>query len=129
MQVTQDDLVSFLEKLPSTLRSVELSFLFFLQDQGNYSGLLGDIRDKLCWKDRPVEARVKICVRIVYNQRQVGLYVRLDKEVQDYVYGSGPVPFSPNGYISDGTGVQEDEFNPHWKRPYLKASVLKSLGY
>ncbi|KAJ4193817.1 hypothetical protein NW759_016563 [Fusarium solani] len=129
VQVTQDELISFLAKLPSTLRSVELSFLFFLQEQGNYSGLLGDIRDKLYWRDRPVNARVKICVRIVYNQHQVGRYVRLDKEVQDYVYGSGPAPFSPNGYISDGTGVQEDEFNPHWKRPYLKASVLTSLGY
>ncbi|UPK92104.1 hypothetical protein LCI18_003039 [Fusarium solani-melongenae] len=129
MQVTQDDLVSFLAKLPPTLRSVELSFLCFLEEQGNYWGLLSDIRDKLGWRDRPVDARVKIYVRIVYNQRQPGRYVRLDKEVQDYVYESGPEPFSPRGYITYGTGVQEDEFNPHWKRPYLKPSVLTKLGY
>ncbi|RSL67297.1 hypothetical protein CEP53_003070 [Fusarium sp. AF-6] len=129
MQVAQDDLVSFLAKLPSTLQSVELSFLAFLEEQGNYWGLLSDIRDKLGWRVRPIDARVKICVLIKYNQTQVGRYIRLDKEVQDYVYGSGPPPFRPSGYISYGTGVQQDEFNPHWERPYEKPSTLTRLGY
>ncbi|RTE83694.1 hypothetical protein BHE90_001749 [Fusarium euwallaceae] len=130
IQVTQDDLVSFLAKLPSTLQSVELSFLAFLKQQGNYWGLLSDIRDKLRWRDRPVDARVKICVLITFNQaNRVGRYIRLDKEVQDYVYGSGPSPFMTSGYIDYGTGVQEDEFNPHWERPYEDPIVLRSLGY
>ncbi|KAL2677151.1 hypothetical protein Neosp_010919 [[Neocosmospora] mangrovei] len=130
MQVTQDDLVSFLGKLPSTLESVELSFLAFFKEQGNYWGLLSDIRDKLGWRDRAVDARVKICVLITYNQaNREGRYIRLDKEVQDYVYGSGPPPFCPSGYIRYGTGVQQDEFNPHWERPYEDAVSLRSLGY
>ncbi|EEU44467.1 uncharacterized protein NECHADRAFT_48560 [Fusarium vanettenii 77-13-4] len=130
MQVAQDDLVSFLAKLPSTLESVELSFLAFLEEQGNYCGLLSDIRDKLGWRDRPVDAKVKICVLITFNQaNREGRYIRLNKEVQDYVYGSGPPPFSPRGYIGYGTGVQQDEFNPHWERPYEKPSTLERLGY
>ncbi|KAJ4201175.1 hypothetical protein NW767_006826 [Fusarium falciforme] len=130
MQVAQGDLVSFLAKLPSTLQSVELSFLAFIEQQGNYWGLLSDIRDKLGWRHRPVDTRVKICVLITFNQHnRVGRYIRLDKEVQDYIYGSGPPPFGPRGHISRGTGVQEDEFNPHWKRPYEDARVLRSLGY
>ncbi|KAI8659800.1 hypothetical protein NCS56_01198000 [Fusarium sp. Ph1] len=101
-----------------------------LKRQGNYWGLLSDIRDKLGWRNRPVDARVKICVLITFNQHnRAGRYIRLDKEVQDYIYGSGPPPFGPSGYISCGTGVQEDELNPHWKRPYEDARVLRSLGY
>ncbi|UPK94597.1 hypothetical protein LCI18_005532 [Fusarium solani-melongenae] len=124
MQVAQGDLISFLAKLPSTLQSIELSFLAFLEEQGNYWGLLSDIRDNLGWRNHPVDARVKICVLITFNQHgQVGRYIRLDKEVQDYIYGSGPSPFGPRGYISSGAGVQEDEFNPHWKRPCVDARM------
>ncbi|KAF5011253.1 hypothetical protein FDECE_2606 [Fusarium decemcellulare] len=123
MQVTQSDLVSFLAKLPSTLQSVELSFLAFLQDQGNYAGLLSDIRDKLGWRDRPVDMRVKMRVLIRSKQLRVGRYISLDKEVVNYVYGLGPAPFSATGHINRGAGVEKDEVNPHWKRP------LKTLKY
>ncbi|KAJ3544819.1 hypothetical protein NM208_g2847 [Fusarium decemcellulare] len=113
MQVAQSDLVSFLAKLPSTLQSVELSFLGFLRDQGNYAGLLSDIRDKLGWRHRPVDVRVKIRVLIKNNLSPIGQYIRLDEEVQNYVYGSGPLPFSPKGYHDYVSGVEEDEFDSH----------------
>lgn len=47
--VTQDDVVALLGGMPA-LRSVELSFLYFL-DYGDHRGLLGGMRDKLGWKE------------------------------------------------------------------------------
>ncbi|KAM0546634.1 hypothetical protein ACHAPJ_010772 [Fusarium lateritium] len=133
MQVTQENLVSFLAKLPPTLRSVELSFLGFLSEQGHYRGLLEDIRDRLDWRNRPIDERIEIRVNIVYNQRDPGRYVCLDKEVQEYVYGDGPPPFLRgrvgDSCITDGTGTQKDEFNPHWERPYDSPITLRKLGY
>jgi hypothetical protein len=45
--VTQNDLISFLSKLPPTVQTVELSFLTFMKGEGHYRSLIEDIRDKL----------------------------------------------------------------------------------
>jgi hypothetical protein len=58
MLITQDDLISFLAKLPSTLQSVELSFLAIAADD-NYAGLLTDMQDKLNWRQRPIDQRIQ----------------------------------------------------------------------
>lgn len=94
MQVTQDDLICFLSKLSSTLQSIELSFLSVLSGQGNHAGILTDIRDKLGWRHRPVDKRIKICLSVRLNQPDFGRYACFDKEVYEYIYGDGPAFWS-----------------------------------
>ncbi|CAG7558820.1 unnamed protein product [Fusarium equiseti] len=119
--VTQDDLISFLAKLPPTLESVNLSFLAMAGDE-NYAGLLTDMRDKLNWRHRPSGRRIQIHFspqprNISYD----GRYLSLDKEVQDYIYEDGPMPFqfverSTRPFLPPGTGIALDEFDPDFKR-------------
>lgn len=85
MQVTQDDLICFLSKLSSTLQSIELSFLSVLSGQGNHAGILTDIRDKLGWRHRPVDKRIKIRLSVRLNQPDFGQYTCFDKEVHEYI--------------------------------------------
>ncbi|KAI1043815.1 hypothetical protein LB505_010705 [Fusarium chuoi] len=120
--VEQTDLIAFLSKLPPTLKTIELSFLTFMEDDGHYISLMEDIRDKLDWKRRPLEGRIKILVKIFCYLSYYGRYICVDKEVEEFVYNDGPQPFQlrQRGNSSDvdpGTGVLKDLFNPAWERP------------
>ncbi|UZP35418.1 hypothetical protein NXS19_003234 [Fusarium pseudograminearum] len=55
----QDDLISLLGKLPPTLVSIELSFLSIIEGTGHYAGILANIRDKLGWRHRPIDKRIR----------------------------------------------------------------------
>ncbi|KAF5560627.1 hypothetical protein FPHYL_6534 [Fusarium phyllophilum] len=120
--VAQTDLTTFLLKLPSTVQTVELSFLTFMEGDGHYISLTEDIRDELDWKHRPVEARVKIFVKTFCYLSYYGRYICVDKEVEEFVYNDGPQPFhlrqpGNSSDVDPGTGVLKDLFNPAWERP------------
>ncbi|KAF5974373.1 hypothetical protein FCOIX_8316 [Fusarium coicis] len=123
LSVKQDDLISFLGKLPSTLKSVELSFLALVRGHGTHATMLADIRDKLGWRHRPVNERVKVSISMMLNVRAEGRYVCLDREVHEYVYGDGPMPFIASerwevAHFTWGTGIIYDEFDPGFAVPY-----------
>ncbi|KAG7417482.1 hypothetical protein Forpe1208_v005352 [Fusarium oxysporum f. sp. rapae] len=123
MQVTQEDLISFLSKLPSTLKSVNLSFLSIVEGHGNHATMLADIRDRLGWRHRPASQRIKVSISMKLNQFHEGRYVCLDKEVQEYIYGDGPLPFLAQeemieAHFTWGTGIVYDEFDPGFAVPY-----------
>ncbi|PNP61479.1 hypothetical protein FNYG_13766 [Fusarium nygamai] len=119
----QDDLISFLGKLPSTLKSVELSFLSIVEPDGNHATMLADIRDKLGWRHRPAGQRIKLSISMRDNQPNHGRYICLDKEVEEYIYGDGPSPFfiiegMSGSHFTFGTGIVYDEFDPGFAIPY-----------
>ena len=122
--VTQDDLVSFLAQLPSTLRSVELSFLAMV-DGNDYAGLLRDIRDKLDWRHRPKSQRIQVTISVTSpNVPHHGRYINLDREVREYIYGDGPSPFHviegiDESFVPFGTGIVLDEFDTSFRKPYI----------
>ncbi|KAF9760751.1 hypothetical protein IL306_004144 [Fusarium sp. DS 682] len=121
--VLQDDLISFLSKLPPTLESVELSFLGLVKDHENHATMLAAIRDKLDWRHRPVSERIKVSINMRLNQRTEGRYVCLDREVQEYIHGDGPCPFivregRRHALSKWGTGIVYDEFDPSFTAPY-----------
>ncbi|KAI8162044.1 hypothetical protein K4K49_013089 [Colletotrichum sp. SAR 10_70] len=58
--VKQQDLLDFLAVLPQTLHSVELSFLMFMANNGDYRELLFHIRDDLGWQGRAIRPRLLI---------------------------------------------------------------------
>lgn len=132
--VRQDDLLSFLAALPSTLRSVELSFLIWL-DGGNYRDLLDGMRDQLGWRERPAEQRPRVIIGLpdcdlFYPRR--GIWV--DAPVEQCLYHIGPNPFGTDrdarNYIPQGAGgVVRDSFDPSFQRPWVLWSELSRRGF
>ncbi|KAL6399660.1 F-box domain, cyclin-like [Ilyonectria robusta] len=121
--VMQSDVMSLLSGLPSTVRSIDLSFLKFLDTGGHYRGLLWEMRDKLDWRYRPVEERPKITLRIDLFVRRPGKCICLSRAAEEVIYGYGPNPFgqenddrSPH-LVREATGIEIDEFNPAYQRP------------
>lgn len=103
--------------------SVELSFLFFFPDQGNYQTLLEDVRDKLGWRERRQEDQPKIVVRIdVWYEPILGADLQdLSREVDDFVYHDGENPFKAceqlnwETSVAEGAGVVVDAFGPDYE--------------
>ncbi|PGH04879.1 hypothetical protein AJ79_06964 [Helicocarpus griseus UAMH5409] len=104
--VKQDDVLTLLAALPLTLRSVELSFLYFRDGGGSYRELLMQMRDKLGWRKRAVEERPRVFIGIAEDIPMTGRYVWMDVGVAEFLYGDGENPFSlksPN-YVYQGYG-------------------------
>lgn len=89
--VRQDDIISLLLALPISIRTVELSFLYFLDHGGSYRALLDEMRAALDWctRDAAVRPRVKIGLEHLNGAEVVGRAVWLEKEVDSFLY-EGP---------------------------------------
>ncbi|KFY16968.1 hypothetical protein V492_00977 [Pseudogymnoascus sp. VKM F-4246] len=115
----------------------ELSFLHFYGD-GNYRNLLCDMRDKLGWRDRSASERPKVIIGVGGGGLvavHVGRATWVGDEVSEFLYGDGLNPFgregdsfSPN-QIRLGFGVERDEFEPGFERPWAQYDELQRLGY
>jgi hypothetical protein len=132
--VRQDELISLLAAMPASLLSVELSFLFFYGDS-NYRNLLSDMRDKLGWRDRPACERPKVVMGGgTFGPVVVGRATWVEDEVSEFLYDDGPNPFGPEGdpypnQIQMDFGVERDEFEPAYERPWTDYDGLARLGY
>ncbi|KAM0332940.1 hypothetical protein ACHAQA_001596 [Verticillium albo-atrum] len=131
--VEQSDLYNLLAALPSTLRSVELSFLWFAKDEGSYAGLMFDVKDRLGWRERPPAERPRITVAVsTAHSDGEGLTIYVDRETEDFVYGDGQNPFSnigPDGIVDySGIGVERDAFEPAHERPNVEPEKLMDMG-
>ncbi|KAH0432157.1 hypothetical protein CcaCcLH18_06655 [Colletotrichum camelliae] len=134
--VKQQDLLDFLTALPQTLRSVELSFLWFLKDSGNYRELLFGIRDTLDWQRRATRPRLLIRDECEF-QALPGRAVWLEDDLDEFLYNDGENPYAfpsmpaqmiigpSNTWLSTprldrgrGIGTQKDAFDPRYERPY-----------
>ncbi|RAK96492.1 F-box protein, partial [Aspergillus ibericus CBS 121593] len=110
--VTHDYILSFLAQLPPTVRSIELSFLRFQDNCGNWRTLLPKIRDRLPWRDRGVAVGPKLVIGIglEFGNWQIGRGIWLEEEVSAFIYGDGWNFFDVNGYPRWGSGVVRDAF-------------------
>ncbi|KAI2469995.1 hypothetical protein F4781DRAFT_201683 [Annulohypoxylon bovei var. microspora] len=131
--VQQADVLSLLATLPATLRSVELSFFYFLDHGGNYMSLLEDMRDTLGWRERPAHARPRVAVGVHLHQPRAGRAIWIGGEVDAFLYGGGRNPFGRDGWaknqVSVGRGAVRDAFDPAHERPYVDFSSYMRLGY
>lgn len=93
--VKQNDLIAFLNTMPSTLRSVELSFLYFMWAEGDYREFLQDLRDKLDWREwHPLNRpRITICLNVRSQQVWEGHCIDISDEAEDFIYRDGQNPF------------------------------------
>ncbi|KAF9879264.1 hypothetical protein CkaCkLH20_03497 [Colletotrichum karsti] len=124
--VKQDDLLDLLRSLPSTLRSVELSFLEFMENSGNYKGLLSSIRNDLGWRERAIKPRVSIA--LPSDSSLAGRAVWIDEEVEEYLYGDAENPYDrcedrylrceDGRRLERGVGIERDAFEPRFERTW-----------
>jgi hypothetical protein len=138
-KVDIDDLVDFLSSMPATLSSLELGFLRFQRGAGGktYYDLMQAMRNKLGWSTRSEDDRPKIVIRVEVVDPVPGRYNTADKEVEDFMYGDGPNPFSCDtepdefGFFHHQLykkGITHDEFDPAYERPNLANEELVALG-
>lgn len=130
--VRQNDLLSLLQVLPPTLRSVELSFLFFLE--GNHRDLVADMRDQLGWRQRPVEQRPRLAIGLVHGMETPRRGIWVDRLVERFMYHDEPNPFGSGGWgvnqIPYGCGgTVKDAFDPAYERPWVDFKKLQRLGF
>lgn len=134
--VTQADVISLLGALPGSLRSVELSFLYFVDTGGDWRGLLGEMRDTLDWRGREAACRPAVVVGHALIVPRCGRAVWADREaVGSFLYGDGPNPFGDEGELApnqivmrNGLGVERDAFDLSYERPYVDNAELMRLG-
>lgn len=154
----KDPLVALLSSLTS-LRSLKLrgvtyrnygedgiqGLLYICQNHGE---LLSDIRDKTDWRGRTVRPKVTILLRD--PNWAVGQMVRLDSDIDKFLYGNGENPFRLYNFafITDrnmmsvdmamhklckGKGTMLDEYDPDYEQPDVGDSTLlanrNSTGY
>jgi hypothetical protein len=121
--VKQDDVRDFLAAMPTTLKSIELSFLEFTPWYRDcYRGLFEDMRSTLGWQDRVRENQPRIKVLVERRGRKV---VDVSAEAESYMYNEGENPFTigsdPNYpekrfYVFYDVGIEVDVFDPNYKR-------------
>ncbi|KAK1767593.1 hypothetical protein QBC33DRAFT_559077 [Phialemonium atrogriseum] len=83
--VRQDNLLSLLAALPTSLRSIKLSFLTFLGDGGNYRDLLADMRNALGWRDRPANERPRVTILVGTQNTASTRALCMDGEVNEFL--------------------------------------------
>ena len=133
--VTETTVLSLLAALPPTLRSVELSFLLFLEGGGgDYRSLLDAIHATLGWRERAPGARPRVSIAVPAWPYRAGRAIWVDREANAFLYGDGANPFgSPDGssgnQVFHGTGVERDAFEPAYERPWRDMITLMKMGY
>ena len=119
--VTQADLLALLAALPITLRSVELSEIYFIGKKDSWKGLLNDMRDQLDWRNR-TEGRPRVSVYVEGHDGLPCGVVWVDKEVNAFLYGDGPNPFGldlGHEILLGGAGIVRDPFDAPFYLPYV----------
>lgn len=129
--IVQSDIVSFLAALPETLCTVELGFLRFLDNSGNWRGLLTDMRDTLRWHERDRVARPSVTIGLDPTSPEIGRSIWIEREIDEFLYAGGPNPFTERfpTRVLHGVGVLRDSFEMNYERPYVDFVSLGRLGY
>ncbi|KAH6867675.1 hypothetical protein B0T10DRAFT_502212 [Thelonectria olida] len=131
--VIKSDLISFLAALPNTLRTVELSYLSFLGNNDDHASLLNDMRNTLGWRHKAPGDRPRVSMAVHTRPARIGRTVWIDNEVHSFLYEDGDNPFGKEAMpesdtIFLGTGIETDEFDPSYRRPYAHNMYLAELG-
>ncbi|OAR03975.1 hypothetical protein LLEC1_07863 [Akanthomyces lecanii] len=99
--VHQSELVTLFAALPLSLRSVEASYMAFVEQDCGYTTLLESLREKLSWRDRALGERPQMQIRLSREQRAApGRYTRVDKAATRFIY-RGALEHVPNPFGSE----------------------------
>ncbi|CAG8052723.1 unnamed protein product [Penicillium salamii] len=114
--VSESDMISFLSELPATVRSVQLSFLIFVDNGNNWNSFLmkmrKGIREGRLWSDSHRQPNVTIGYR--QDVSLPGRATWVGEEIDEYLYGNDERRFSlPPTYLSrQGYGSGTDQLDP-----------------
>ncbi|VUC37596.1 unnamed protein product [Clonostachys rosea] len=131
--VTTEDLLMLLAALPQTLKSVELSFLWFLGPRSivNYRSLVYGMR-ALEWCTRPAAQQPRVCIGVQHDPLHEieGRRLWVAKEVNDCIYHGGENPFTLLGghMVAFGVGHLVDAFDSSYTRPWLTTEQYAEQG-
>lgn len=110
------DLWQFLDALPETLRSVELSMIHLVNNGGHFRRFLQEMRDKSGWPARDSRPTLRIYLPYTRAAGHSGIrQIRLDDDVTEFLYEGGVNPFMGN-LVLQGHGVVEDVFDPQFEK-------------
>ncbi|KAL6802796.1 hypothetical protein GGI42DRAFT_32713 [Trichoderma sp. SZMC 28013] len=130
--VSQRDLVSFLSKLPASVRTVELNCLHFISGDGTYRDLLDAMHKSLDWKTRNAAARPKVTIKLDrLDPGEVdGRTIWLEEEAGKFLYEGGPNPFHQvlrDEVLPGHGGTLRDEFQPDLVHPWVDYDAVLPL--
>ncbi|KAK6217886.1 hypothetical protein LQW54_003174 [Pestalotiopsis sp. IQ-011] len=117
----------FLDALPETLRSVELSMVHFMHNQGNFRLFLQEMRDQSGWPARDPKPTLRIYLPDTLTAGHRGIrQVRLDDELTEFLYEGGVNPFQGDdgNQILRGCGMIEDVFDAQYKKKPLSVEYV-----
>lgn len=149
VRVDADSLAAALAPLAS-LRSLELRSVFFyhrIRDGSlvgvgcsqNARDFLYALRDKTDWRSRPL--RPKVTILFSEMLRSPIQILKIDSQVNEFLYEDGENPFSPTEYCRDimfhemsyiiwmrsGKGFWIDKLDPEYERPNYDENILERL--
>ncbi|KAJ6188430.1 hypothetical protein N7519_003338 [Penicillium mononematosum] len=108
--VSQSDVISFLSELPETVRSVNLSFLKFVDNENHWCSFLVEMREQIresrLWSDR----RRSVTIGCDQDISLPGRANWIRKEVDEFLYDNGENPFfdPPMDMVRTGYGTEKD---------------------
>ena len=130
--VNTSEMIDILNLVPDSLRSIELGFLEFPNDEDHLSGLLNRMREDLNWatRDPPLKPTVTIAMELEGSARMPGRFVEVTDEVASFLYGSDESPVDELDTRSPkiGMGLCRDLFEAEYTRPNLEVVELAALG-
>ncbi|KAJ5581668.1 hypothetical protein N7535_000288 [Penicillium sp. DV-2018c] len=131
-RISQDDLLSFLKALPKSVRSIELNKLYFARrPHGTWYGMLEElkrmVREGSLWGDRDAESRPKLSIGVPYVRQKMHSYwlghcTRIDKEVEEFIYGEGENPFQKKRPYDIVPGVGVHTLEPDYEPQYVQVA-------
>ncbi|KAI0459240.1 hypothetical protein F5B21DRAFT_527033 [Xylaria acuta] len=129
--VKEKDLLALLARMPLSIRTIELSFLDFLE--GNYQSLLSQIKDTLGWQNRDPRPLMSIGADTQLDDHGVAIWA--ENEVYSFLYEGGVNPFDHDSMLyrdlclGDGLGIVKDALDPENRWPNLSHQDLEEIGY
>lgn len=93
----EDDIVGFLLRLPASVSSIELRFIYFMNPSEGHWSLLEKMRTQLPWRDWASDQRPRLGIAVSVKRGcwfSVGRYVWLEKVLERFLYQNGENPFS-----------------------------------
>lgn len=111
-----------MEKLPPSLRSIELSDMAFVEK--GYAKLLGEMRDKSVWQSRPLAERPKLEIKVHRRHGPIlTYYVSVGSAAGRFLYGdAGGLEESLNPFGDDESSNNAVEGRGAMDRTYFDTS-------
>lgn len=112
--VSQADLITLLSKLPSTIQSVKLSFLVFVDDGNVWHTFLTELRTKIREQSLWQGLRPNVVIGCERGYHCLGGATWYGKQVDAFLYENGEIPFydPPRNMGKKALGTVKDAFDP-----------------